>query len=263
MGERDKDAAEAGFQIVIIFRQAEDGHDFGSGGDIESRFARHALQNTAQADDDIPEGAVVHVHDPFPGDAAWINSHRFLAVNSVVEEGGQKVMSGSDGVEITREVEIDFVSGVHLAQTSAGSAALHAQARAEGRFAQGNTDGLSHLRQGLSQSDGRGGLAFARRSGGDGGDQNQFASGRMLFKNIEMDLGLGGAIGNPILCFQSQLGSDLGDGSAFEGCRIVHEEASLKYRNPLTPTRSNSAGPVWALGMKEICGRPFEITPEA
>jgi hypothetical protein len=55
----------------------------------------------------------------------------------------------------------------------------------------------------------------------------------------------------------------LGDGFSFEGCRIVHEEASLNYRNPLTPTQSNSAGPVWALGTKEICGRPFETAPGA
>src|SRR5699024_5782328 len=42
----DHDACQPPLQIVDISRQAQDGHDFGSNGDIEAAFARHTIAGT-------------------------------------------------------------------------------------------------------------------------------------------------------------------------------------------------------------------------
>ena len=93
----------------------------------------------------------------------------------VVQHGGDQVVRCADGVEVTCEVKVDILHGDHLGIAAAGSAALDAEHRSEGRLAQGEDRVLSDLPESVRQADGSGGLSFARRRGGDGGHQDQLS----------------------------------------------------------------------------------------
>jgi len=111
VGERHQDSIQTALQIVQIVGQAEDGHDFRSGGNVKSGFTRDTLQHAAQTHHDITQGAVVHVDHPFPGDAAGVDGLIGIMINFIVEEGGQKIVCGGDGVKIPREMQVDFLCG--------------------------------------------------------------------------------------------------------------------------------------------------------
>ena len=66
----DDDLAQALLQILEIFRQAENRHDFGSHGDIESVFTREAVSGPAEGVGDTAQCTVVHIHHAAPGDTA-------------------------------------------------------------------------------------------------------------------------------------------------------------------------------------------------
>ena len=70
---------------VLVLGEAEDRHDLRSGGDVEARLARDALERAAEADDGVSQGAVVHVDDPLPGDAPGVEPELVSEVEVVVE----------------------------------------------------------------------------------------------------------------------------------------------------------------------------------
>ena len=96
-----------------------------------------------------------------------------MLVEVVVQQGADHVVGGGDGVEVAREVQVDALHGQHLGVSAAGSAALHAEAGAERRLAQGHDGLLADMVQAEGQADGDGGLADARLRGGDGGDEDE------------------------------------------------------------------------------------------
>jgi len=53
----------------------------------------------------------------------------------IVEHGGEQIMSCTDSVEITSEMQIDVFHRHNLRIATAGSAALDTETRAERRFA--------------------------------------------------------------------------------------------------------------------------------
>ncbi len=78
-------------------------------------------------------------------------------------------------MEVAREVQVDALHGQDLAAAAARGAALHAEGGAEGGLAQRQARRAPQPREPLGEADARGGLALARRRGGDGGDQDQVA----------------------------------------------------------------------------------------
>ena len=91
----------------------------------------------------------------------------------VVQHGGQQVVGGTDGVEVTREVEVDILHGDDLGVTAAGRAALDTEHGAQRGLTEGHDHVLADLLQTVGQTDGGGGLTLARGGGGDGGDENE------------------------------------------------------------------------------------------
>jgi len=65
-GRTHDHALRTHLEVAEVRRQTEDRHELGGFGDLEATLARHAVGGTAQPDDDVPEGAVVHVHDALP-----------------------------------------------------------------------------------------------------------------------------------------------------------------------------------------------------
>ena len=132
-GEADDNAVEALSQIVIRFGQAENGHDFGGGGDVE---AAGVLGGGAFGDSDAAEGAVVDVEHAFPqhlvgGEAGAVK------VEVVVDGGGEQVVGAGDGMEIASEVEIDGLSWENDAAAATCGPAFAAEHGAHGGLAEG------------------------------------------------------------------------------------------------------------------------------
>ena len=130
------DAAKACFQIHQIRGQAENSHHFAGHGDVKAVLPGHALHPAAQAVHDVAQLTVVHIHTAFPGNLFHINPQRIALLNMVVQHGCQQVIRRADGMKISSKVQIDVFHRHHLSITAAGSTALDAKYRPEGRFTQ-------------------------------------------------------------------------------------------------------------------------------
>ena len=170
VGVADDGPCKALLQIRDGRREAEGRHDLGSDGDVVAVLTGHAVRADAEAADDGAELAVVHIHRTLPGDALRIDAEGVALVDMVVQHGRDQVVGSADGVEIAGKVEVDVLHGDDLGPAAAGSAALDAEDRSQGRLAEGEDGVLSDLPETVRKTDGSGGLAFAGRSRGDGGD---------------------------------------------------------------------------------------------
>ena len=191
-GIADDDTPKPFLQVFKRCRQAEYGHDFRGNGDIVAVFPRETVGSTAKGDNDLAQGTVVHVHDPFPGDQARVKIEAVAVVDMVVQHGREQVVRGADGVKVAGKVQVDVFHGHHLGVAAAGSAALDAEAGAEGRFAQADQGLFADPVHGVAQADRGRGLALPRRRGTDGGGQDQLAVGLVLqtVDVIQRQLGL-------------------------------------------------------------------------
>ena len=91
------------------------------------------LAGAAEADGDLAQRAVVHVHHAPPADAAHVDAQRVAVVDVVVDHRRQQVVGQRDGVEVAGEVQVDVLHRHHLRMAAAGGAALHAEHRARAR----------------------------------------------------------------------------------------------------------------------------------
>ena len=120
-GIGDDDPPQPLAQFGQRLAEAEAGHDLGGDGDVEAAFAGHRIVHPAQADDDVPQRPVVHVHDPLPDDPPQVDSQGVAVVDVVVEHGGKEVVGQLDGVEVAGEMEVDVLHGDDLGISAADS----------------------------------------------------------------------------------------------------------------------------------------------
>ncbi len=160
--------------------------------------------------DDAAEGAVVDVEDPFPEDAVWGEGGGAL-LDGVVEDGGEEIVGGGDGVEVAGEVEVDGLGGLDGAEAAAGGTAFAAEDWAHAGLAEGEGDRVAGGFEALGETDGDGGFAFACGGGGDGGDEDELALARRGCEGAEGDFGFVGPVGGQGLRVDSQSGGDAGD----------------------------------------------------
>ena len=114
-----------------------------------------AVALAAGADDDVAQGAVVHVESARPGDRMGIEVE-WIAVEEVgVDERSEEIMRGGDGVEVAMEVEVYLFRGFDLRAATAGGSALHAEDRAERGFAGGDDGLFADLFEALHKADRR------------------------------------------------------------------------------------------------------------
>ena len=196
----DDDLTQAFLEVADARRQAQDCHDLGGDGDIEAVLARHALGLTANAVDDVAQLTVVHIDDALPSDALNVNTELVALLNVVVEHGGQQVVGSTDGMEVTGKVQVDILHGDDLSPAAAGSTALNAKDGAKRRLAQGHGALDAATAQAVGQTDGRGGLALARRRWVDSGHEDEL--GLVISRLVEqgiIDLSLVEAVRNQVL----------------------------------------------------------------
>ena len=188
----DHQTSQSGLQVVDVGGQAQNRHDLGSHGDVVAVLTGGAVDLAAQAVNDEPQLTVVHIDAAAPGDLAGVNAQSIALIDMVIEHRSQQVVGSADGVEVTGEVQVDVLHGDDLCVAAAGSAALDAEHGAEGRLTQSNHDVLADAAHGVSQTDGRGGLALTGGGGVDSGDQNQLAVGlvRHVLQDVVVNLGL-------------------------------------------------------------------------
>ena len=120
-------------------------------------------------------------------------------------------MGDADGVKITGKVEVNVLHGNNLGVTTTGSPALHAEARAQRRFADANCRFLANGVEGIAKADGGCCLAFTGRRRRDCGDQNQLPF-RPIFQGTDefkRNLGFGGAEVMQVFDRDIQLGADI------------------------------------------------------
>jgi len=94
----------------------------------------------------------------------------------VVEDRGDEVVRGGDGVEIAIEVEIDFFDRNDGSLAFPGGASLAAKDGSHRRFPQGKRGAFPEMAKSLRQCDGGGRLPFARRRRGDRADQDELSA---------------------------------------------------------------------------------------
>ena len=175
IGVADDEARQTLLEVGDVGSEAEHCHDLGGDGDVVAVLTRGAVDSAAQAVHDEAELTVVHIDAAAPGDAAGVNAEAVALINMVIQHGGKEVVRSADGVEVAGEVQVDVLHGDDLCVAAACRAALDAEDRPEGRLAERDEDVLAQLAHAVSQTDGRGGLAFACGSGVDGGDEDQLA----------------------------------------------------------------------------------------
>ena len=183
-----------------------------------------------EADRDMAEGTVVHVEGAWPGDGVGVELE-LIAVEEVgVDEGGEEVVGGGDGVEVAMKVEVDLVRGFDLGAAAAGGSALHAEDGAEGGLAGGDDGALADVLEALDEADGGDGLAFAGDGGCGGGDENELAAMGVrevslveqgLVQKVKRDLGADGAAAVVEVFGEVELGGD-----GFDGEQVCGQGAS-------------------------------------
>jgi len=114
-------------KVAVIPGEAENGHDFGGGRDVEAVASRHAVERSAQADHDVPQRAFVEVDDAAHHDAARIDAQLVSMLEVVVHHGAQEVVGLLDGIHVADEVQVDVLRRHDLRAPAAGAAAFDAE----------------------------------------------------------------------------------------------------------------------------------------
>ena len=241
----DNDLANAALQIFNRSGQAQDRHDLRGNRDVKARFTRIAIGHTTQRADNLAQRPVVHVHDPTPSHTTRVDAQLIAPINMVVDQGRQQIMGRGDGVEIAGKVQVDVFHRHDLRITATRRPALHAKARPQGRLAQADHRLLADAVETIAQAHRRRRLAFARRRGVDGGDENQLAVllGLQAINELQIHLGLGVPIGNKALGRNPQF------------CADFHNRLHLGFARDFNVTLYSHfvflSGIIWSLNFAE------------
>ena len=179
-GVADDNSAESFPQVGERGRQTEYSHDFRGNGDVVTVFPRETVGRTAEGDDDLAQGPVIHVHNPFPGNQAGVKIQPVAVVDVVVKHCRQQVVRGAYCMKVAGKVQVDVFHRHDLGITTAGSATLDSEAGTKRRFAQAYQGLPAGPVHGIAQTDRGRGLALPRRRRTDGSGQDQFAVGVVL-----------------------------------------------------------------------------------
>lgn len=214
VGVGDDDPGQAFLQIGDARGETEDGHDLRGDGDVEAVLPGHALGLASQADDDVAEGPVVHVHDAAQDDAAGVDVELVALLERVVDHGGQQVVGRRDGMDVAGEVDVDVLHGDDLAVAASGGSALDAEDGAQRGLPQGQGRLLAQPGQSLGQAYGGRRLPLSGRRRRDGRDKDQLAVvvAPDPLPEVERDLGLVLAVVFKIVVADSEFGGDGIDG---------------------------------------------------
>ena len=211
---RHDELIDAGAEVVLALREAEHGHQFRGHRDIETGFRRNAVRGAAETRHDEAEVTVIHVEHALPGDFLDV---QLIAVAAVIKDRREEVVRRGDRVEVTGEVEVDRLHRENLGVAAASRAALHAEARAERRFAESEAGILPDLAEALGEGDRGRGLSGAGRHAGGRRHEDQFPVGLTL--RVQMNLCLVAAVGFEFGISQTDFVRELLNRFQFDGMR--------------------------------------------
>ena len=166
---------QARLEIPQVLGQAQERHHLGRGGDEEPLLARVSLEPPAEAEHDLAESPVVHVHGPAEQDLPRVDAERVVVVEVVVEARGQEVVGALHRVDVAREVKVDRVGRHDLRAPPACPASLDAEARPDRRLPQCHDGPPTDPPEGLPESDRDRRLPVTRRRRRDGGHDHQLS----------------------------------------------------------------------------------------
>jgi hypothetical protein len=209
----DGDRPDPPSQILERGRHAHDRHDLRRSDDVEARLARDAVRRAPEAGDDVAQVAVVHVDRAPPGDAVRIDAAVVAVEEVAVDERGQHVVGGRDGVEVAGEVQVQVLHRDDLGEPAARGPSLDAEDRPERRLAQAQDGPLADVPEPLGERHGRRRLALARLGGRDRRDADDLGVGRVgeAVDRPEADLGLVPPVQIDLVVFEAHLAGDVED----------------------------------------------------
>ena len=143
VGVGHHDAPQSGLQVLDAVGQAQDGHDLRGHGDVETRLPGHPVRLAPQADHQMPQGPVVHVHHPPPDHPTRVDAQGVALLEVVVDQGGEEVVGHPHRVDVPGEVEVDLLHGKHLGIAPPRRAALHAETGTQGGLPQAQHGALA------------------------------------------------------------------------------------------------------------------------
>src|SRR5918995_1662412 len=205
------DPPEAAAHIVKRGGEREDRHRLRGRRDVKAGLARDAVGVGAQPHDYIPQGSIVYVHHPSPGNALQLEVEGVALVEVVVDHGGELVVCLGDRVDITGEVQIERLHRHDLAVAAAGGPALDAENRAHRGLAHRHRSRLADVLECLPEAYGGRRLPLTQRGWRYGGDHHVFCLRPVgeLFDGVELYLGYAFSVGLQEMLTDADLGSYL------------------------------------------------------
>ena len=137
-GPADDNAGQPPGEIIRSFGKAQDGHDLGSRGDIETAFPGKSIRDPAEREGDLPKGPIVHVEDTRPTDPPGVQAGPVFPIDVIVDHRRQQIVRGRYGVEIPGEMQVDVVRRLDGRLAAAGPAAFHAKDGTQAGFTEAN-----------------------------------------------------------------------------------------------------------------------------
>ena len=210
-GEPEEDPSQSGLEVHQVLGQAEERHHLGRGRDEEPLLAGVALEPSAEAEHDLPEGAIVHVHGAAEEDLPRVDPERVVVIEMVVQAGREQIVSGLHRVDVAGEVEVDRVRRQDLGAAAPRPAALDTEARPDRRLTERDDRPAADPPEGLPEPDRDRRLPVARRGGGDGRDDHELPRRRVTpgSERLDRDLRDLAAIRDELLVGEADAGGDL------------------------------------------------------
>src|SRR5919107_878533 len=207
----DHNPPEAAAHIVKRGGEREDRHRLRGRRDVEAGLARDAVGVGAETHDYIPQGSIVYVHHPSPGNALQLEVEGVALVEVVVDHGGELVVGLGDRVDVAGEVQIECLHRHDLAVAAPRGAALDAENGAHRGLAHRHRRRLADVLESLPQANGGRGLPLAQRRWRYGGDPHVFGLPPFgeLLDGIELYLGDALSIGLQEMLTDAYLSGDL------------------------------------------------------
>src|SRR5829696_5948936 len=207
----DHNPPEAAAHIVKRGGEREDRHRLRGRRDVEAGLARDAVGVSAQPNDYIPQGSIVYVHHPSPGNALQLEVEGVALVEVVVDHGGELVVGLGDRVDVTGEVQIERLHRHDLAVAAAGGTALDTEHRAHRGLAHRHRRRLADVLEGLPEAYGGRRLSLTQRGWRYGGDHHVFGLRPVgeLFDGVEFYLGYAFSVGLQEMLTDAYLGGYL------------------------------------------------------
>ena len=187
-----QDAPQTLLQIADVFRKRQHGHHLGGGRNQHLVLARIPVLGSSEADDNVAQAAVVHIHGAIPQDAARIEAQVVGKVHVVADHRRQEVVGRRHRMDVTGKVQVDILHGQNLRITPARGAAFYSENRTQRRFAQGDDRSMAQAVQAHGEADRSSGFPLAVSGRRDGRHHDEFpvGSGFETFQQGQVNLAL-------------------------------------------------------------------------